>query len=434
MAAELIVVGLSHRTAPLAVRERLAFPQTDYEQALAKLCELPNVGEAVLVSTCNRVEVYALARAGESGLAEVRSFLSAARGVDAETLAKHLYEHAGEGAVQHVFRVASALDSMVIGEPQILGQVKDAYGAAVRAGTAGPMMARFLERAFGVAKRVRSETKIAEGAASVSSVAVDLAQSIFGDLGGRIVLVVGAGKMAGLAAQRLRSAGAAEVLVTNRTFEHAQELAREVDGKARPWEDLDGLLAAADVAITSTGAQQPILTKARMEPVIKRRKQRPLFLIDIAVPRDIEAQVAKLANVFLYDVDDLERVLAENLKLRAKEAEAAEKIVAHEVRQFAEWLRSQAVVPTIKELRARAEAIVLAELERTLPALDERSHQKVTAMAHAIANKLLHAPLSAMRQDDQLANAARKLFDLEKTEAPAEPQVSEAPAASKGRT
>ena len=432
--ADLIVVGLSHRTAPLAVREKLAFPQNEYEQALGKLCELPHVGEAVLVSTCNRVEVYALARAGESGLAEVRSFLGAARGMDPEMLAKHLYEHAGEGAVKHVFRVASALDSMVIGEPQILGQVKEAYGAAVRAGTAGPMMARFLERAFGVAKRVRSETKIAEGAASVSSVAVDLAQTIFGDLGGRIVLVIGAGKMAGLAAQRLRSAGAAEVLVTNRTFERAQELAREVDGKARPWEDLDGMLAAADVAITSTGAQEAILTKARMEPVIKRRKQRPLFLIDIAVPRDVEPSVAKLANVFLYDVDDLERVLAQNLELRAKEAEAAEKIIAHEVRQFGEWLRSQAVVPMIKELRARAEAIVLAELERTLPALDERSHAKVTAMAHAIANKLLHAPLSAIRQDDELANAARKLFDLEKTEGTAQAPVSEAPAVGKGRT
>jgi glutamyl-tRNA reductase len=431
---ELIVVGLSHHTAPLAVRERLAFPNDEYERALAQLCELPHVGEAVLISTCNRVEVYALARASESGLAEVRSFLGTARNMDAETLARHLYEHAGEAAVKHVFRVASALDSMVIGEPQILGQVKEAYGAAVRAGTAGPTMARFLEKAFGVAKRVRSETKIAEGAASVSSVAVDLAHTIFGDLGGRIVLVVGAGKMAGLAAQRLRSAGAAEVLVTNRTFERAQELAREVDGKARPWEDLDGMLAAADVAITSTGAQQPILTRARMEPVVKRRKQRPLFLIDIAVPRDIEPAVSKLANVFLYDVDDLERVLAENLKLRAKEAEAAERIVTHEVTTFVEWLRSQAVVPTIKELRARALAIVQAELERTLPALDERSHAKVTAMANAIANKLLHAPLAAMREDDDLAKAARKLFNLEEAEAPQATPVAEQPAIGKGRS
>src|SRR5262249_38348552 len=261
------------------------------------------------------------------------------------------------------------------------------------------------------------------GAASVSSVAVDLAQSIFGELGGRIVLLVGAGKMGGLAARRLRAAGAAEVLVVNRTHERALELAREVDGKARPWDDLEGLLAVVDVAITSTGASEPILSAARMAQVVKRRKHRPLFLIDIAVPRDVDAQAAKLEGVFLYDVDDLERVVADNLAGRRKEAEAAERIVSEEVRLFGAWLRAQGVTPTIKELRAHAEAIVRAELERTLPALDERSHAKVQAMANAIVNKLLHAPLLALRHDEALTAAVRKLFDLagEKEPAPEQP-------------
>src|SRR5262249_3811836 len=295
-----------------------------------QLVDLPHVEEALLISTCNRVEVYAAARAPESGLAELRSFLGSARSVDGEALARSLYEHAGEAAVRHVFRVACALDSMVIGEPQTLGQVKEAYGAAVRVGTARSWLCRCLERAFTVAKRVRSETRIAEGAASVSSVAVDLAQSIFGELGGRIVLLVGAGKMGGLAARRLRAAGAAEVLVVNRTHERALELAREVDGKARPWDDLEGLLAVVDVAITSTGASEPILSAARMAQVVKRRKHRPLFLIDIAVPRDVDAQAAKLEGVFLYDVDDLERVVADNLAARRKEAEAADRIGSEE--------------------------------------------------------------------------------------------------------
>jgi glutamyl-tRNA reductase len=423
----LVVVGLSHRTAPLAVRERLAFGQADVDGALQQLAALPHVGEALLVSTCNRVEVYASCGAAEPALAELRSFLGAARSVEAELLSRHLYEHAGEDAIRHVFRVASALDSMVVGEPQILGQLKEAYGAAARVGTSGGHLARTIERAFSVAKRVRSETRIAEGAASVSTVAVDLARSIFGELAGRIVLVVGAGKMAGLAAQRLRTAGAAEVLVTGRTFERAAELAREVDGKARPWEDLDGLLALADVAITSTGSPEPILTAERMAALVRKRRHRPLFLIDIAVPRDVASAVGDLDNVFLYDVDDLERVVANNLRARAKEAEAAERIVAEEVRQFVEWLRVQGVVPTIKQLRARAEQIVAEELERTLPALDERARARVSAMANAIANKILHAPLAAVRKDDALAAAARRLFELGDDEAGgAAPTVAEA--------
>jgi glutamyl-tRNA reductase len=409
---ELVVLGLSHHTAPLAMRERLAFAQGEIEAALQRFTELGNVGEVALLSTCNRVEVYAVARSRDVAVAELRSHLSKERNLDAETLSAHLYEHAGDEAVRHLFRVASALDSMVVGEPQILGQLKEAYGAAMKAGTAGAWLGRCLERAFAVAKRVRTETKIAQGAASVSSVAVDLAKSIFGDLKGKIVLLVGSGKMAGLAAQRLRSAGAAEVLVTGRTFDKAAELAREVDGKARPWEDLDGLLQAADVAITSTASPTPVLQKDRMAQVVKRRRHRPLFLIDIAVPRDVEPSVGKLDNVFLYDIDDLERALAENLRARQGEAEQGERIVAEEVVQFRAWLRSQGVVPTIKDLRAHAARIVQAELERTLPAVDAQSHAKVTAMANAIANKLLHAPLAAIRADEALMPAARRLFDL----------------------
>lgn len=431
---ELIVVGLSYRTAPLDIREKLAFAEAELEAALKDVTALPSVGEAVILSTCNRVEVYAAASApGASG--DVKRFLASSRGVSEAVLTPHVYERAGTAAVQHVFRVASSLDSLVIGESQILGQLKGAWGAASQVGAVGPVLGRCLERAFGVAKRVRSETAIARGAANVSTVAVELAKNIFGSLSGKIVLVVGAGKMSDLAARHLRKDGAAEILVTNRSPARAEELARKVDGAARPWGDLEHLLALADVVVSSTGSREPIIDRALMKRVIKARRHRPIFLIDIAVPRDVESAVGKLDNVYLYDIDDLERVVADNRAGRMKEATAAERIVEHEVGQFGGWLKSQGVVPTIKELRARFHEIATAEAERTVAALggklDERGQEAVRKLAEGIVNKLLHQPLMALKQgDEETVATARRLFALEGGE---DDDEQAPPAAREGR-
>jgi glutamyl-tRNA reductase len=378
------------------------------------------VREGLIVSTCNRVE--ALAGVESPGaLAAIRHFLAETRGVDAELFAAHAYELAGLEAVRHIFRVASSLDSMVVGEPQILGQVKDAFGAAQHAGTLGTLLDRCLTRAFAVAKKVRTETRIAAGAASVSSVAVDLAERIFGKLDGRLVLVIGAGEMADLAARHLHAAGCADILCVNRTYERAVELAARVEGQARRWEDLDGLLATVDIVISSTGATEPILGVDRVARVMKARRWRSLFLIDIAVPRDIEGRVGDLDNVYRFDIDDLEKVVAENMKERQKEATRAEKIVEAEAVDFLAWLRSQGVVPVIKQLRERFTQVARGEAERTiaaLPSLGERERRSVQAMADAIVNKLLHPTLTALKREgageggEELVEATRRLFAL----------------------
>lgn len=427
---KVVAIGLSHHTAPLALRERLCYPTNEVGAALEQIVRLPHVEEAVLLSTCNRVEVYAASAEPEAALAELRSYLGASRHLESERLSAHLYEHDGLAAVHHLFRVTSALDSLVVGESQILGQIKDAYGTAARVGTVGAWLGRLVERAFSVAKRIRTETKIAEGSASVSAAAVDLAQSIFGNLSGHTLLLIGTGKMSTLAARHLREAGTGQILVTGRTLESATSLAAQVDGKAHPMADLDRLLVAADVVITSTASPSPILGKPLMTQIIKQRRHRPLFLVDIAMPRDIDPQVAELPNVFLYNLDDLQSVVSENMRSRRQEAQLAERIVESEVHQFSTWLSSQAAVPTIKALRAYATQIVEHELARTLPALDPAAHDKVRAMASAIANKLLHAPISALRQDGTLTAIVEKLYPLAPAELIAGKASGELPAMS----
>jgi glutamyl-tRNA reductase len=411
MPPDLLVVGLSYRTATLDVRERVAFAAEAIEPALRELNEHPAIGEAVLLSTCNRVEVYAAASDASPAAEALQGFFH----LDA----KHLYTHVGPAAVKHVFRVAASLDSQVLGEPQILGQLKDAYSVATKAGCVGPLLGRCLERAFGVAKRVRTETAIARGAANVSSVSVDLAKSVFGELDGRSLLVVGAGKMSALAARHLMDDGASELVVTNRSPARAEELAREVGGTAAPFDDLPRLLAHADLVVTSTGAREPIITKALLKATMKARRHKPLFVVDIAVPRDVEPEAGKLDGVYLFDIDDLERVAGQNRREREKEAQAAERIVEAETAQFLAWLRSQGVVPTIKELRERFQGVAAAEAEKTVSALggklDAASAEQIRRMADAIVNKLLHTPSMALKQgseDEALLAAARRLFAL----------------------
>ena len=417
--ARLCVVGLSHKTAPIEVRERAAFPEDELKPALLQLTSLGGVGEAMIVSTCNRVELYTGVDSPDAVQA-LRRFLVDGRGLP-ERVHAHLYAHDGEAAVRHLFRVAASLDSMVVGESQILGQVKEAYHAALEAGTIGAVLGRALPRAFATAKRVRTETEVARSSASVASAAVDLAAQIFGELEGRQVLVVGAGKMGDLSARHLKAAGIGALHVVNRTLQRAEELAQRLGGTAAPWDDLDKLLARVDIVLCSTGAAEPVLRKDRIARVMKARKGRWLFLIDIAVPRDVEPDVGKIENVYLYDVDTLEEVVAQNRAGRLDEAAEAELILEDELKKFQALELSLGVVPTIKLLRARFLEVAQAEAERTLASLSqlsERDRQSIKRLAEGLVNKLLHTPLTVLKKeaqanpDSELAQTVRLLFDL----------------------
>ena len=418
--SELFVVGISWRTAPVAVREKLAFRDEEIADTLRALTAAHPVAEALLVSTCNRVEVYGVARAGADATGPVRRFLAEQRGLATTELADAIYDHRGAEAVRHVFRVASSLDSLVLGEAQILGQLKAAYSAAGGAGTSGPVLGRCLERAFGAAKRVRTETAIARGAANISTVAVDLARHVFSELTGKRVLVVGAGKMSRLAARHLYASGADQIVVTNRSPAKAEALAAEIDGLAKPWDELPALLAQADVVISSTGAREPILTVPLFKKVAKARRWKPIVVIDIAVPRDADPRIAELDGVFVYDIDDLEKVVAANLAGRAKAADQAGRIVEHEASQFEHWLRTQGVVPTIKALRERFAQVAEGELQKTLEGLQRREHtpaqqrEAIQRLVQLVVNKLLHAPTTALREStvDEAALRAEVLCEL----------------------
>ncbi len=426
MPSELFVVGLNWRTAPVSVREKLAFHDEELEACLTALVSQELLEEVVILSTCNRVEIYGCtsksspASAVSQATSQVRAFFGQSRSYPAEKLADVLYEHQERDAVRHIFQVAAALDSMVVGESQILGQLKAAYGAASQYNTIGVMLGRCMERAFGVAKRVRTETGISRGAANVSSVAVELAKRVFGDLSGKNVLVVGAGKMSALAARHLRADGAAQICVTNRSPAKAEALAEEIDGIARPWEELEHEISKADVIITSTGAREPVLTKKLMKRAMKMRRYKSCFVMDIAVPRDVEVAVGKIEGVYLFDMDDLERLVAENLKERSREAEAASALVESEVIGFDTWMRQQQVVPTIRALREHFHDVAMAEVDRSLAGIQKtqdpaQQEEMVRRLGRSIANKLLHTPMNALKQDGEvelLAKATHQLFSL----------------------
>ncbi len=423
-AGELFVVGLSWRTAKVDVREKLAFREDELPDTLrAMTAELP-VAEALLISTCNRVEVYGVGKAGADAATVVRQFLIEQRRVKPGDVAEALYARTGPQAIRHVFSVASSLDSLVVGEAQILGQLKAAYGIAGKAGTTGPVLGRALERAFGVAKRVRTETPIARGSANVSSVAVELASRVFGNLSGKNVLVVGAGKMSTLAARHLYSEGAQKIVVTNRSPEKAEALAAEIEGTAKPFAELEQLLADADVVISSTGAREPILTKSLFKKVTKARRWKPMIVIDIAVPRDADPAINDLEGVYLYDIDALDKVVQANLAERAKAAEHASKIVEHEAGQFEQWLRTQGVVPTIKALRDHFAHVADAEVHKALDQLAKKDltrdqqRELLQRTVQLVVNKLLHTPTTALRAagaDEAMVRAAIvcELFGLE---------------------
>jgi glutamyl-tRNA reductase len=413
------VLGLSHKTAPIEVRERVAFAEDQLAASLLELTALPGVAEAMIVSTCNRVEVYAAVE-GVDALAGMQRYLMDARQLPPSTKA-HLYLHEGEPALRHLFRVTASLDSMVVGESQILGQVKQAYAIAVEAGTVGSVLQRALPRAFSLAKRVRTETDVARNSASIASAAVDLARQIFGELKGKHVLVVGAGKMGDLSARHLQGAGIGSLTVVNRTEARAVALAEKLGGTAASWNDLDKLLQKVDIVVCSTGANEPVILADRVKRVMHARRGRWLFFIDIAVPRDVDTAVGDVENVYLYDVDALENIVAQARAARQREANEAEEMVADELKRYVEHEVSLGVVPTIKLLRGRFLEVAQAEVARTLPrlaALGERDRAAVQAMAEAIVNKLLHVPLTKLKAearinpDSELAAQVRGLFDL----------------------
>ena len=419
----LAVGGLSHHSAPIDVREQAAFTVVEIESATRRAADLSGSGEALIVSTCNRVEIYLAAGGTDAAASDharqvVEGLLAEVRRLDPSTLRPYLYSHGGEAAVRHLFRVASSLDSLVVGEPQILGQVKEAWQVANRAGTVGELLARALPRAFATAKRVRTETEVARSSASVASAAVELARHIFGDLAGKEVLVVGAGKMGDLAARHLVAAGAGPLLVVNRTHAGAQALAERIGGVAHPWESLQPLLGVADIVLCSTGAQEPVIRREMAQRAMKTRRGRWLCFIDIAVPRDVEASVGDLENVYLYDVDALSGMVDDHLSDRKRAAEVAELIVLEEVARHLSAERSLGVVPTIKALRERFADVARAEAVRTLGKLSgvsEGDRKEIERLAEAIINKLLHAPLTALKRDPEsgaLASAVRTLFGL----------------------
>jgi len=418
---EIGLIGISHRTAPLEVRERFSFGPEELKGALRELVQSPRVKEGVILSTCNRVEVYSALENPQGGREEVEAFLSRSRGVPREAFAPFLYAKFGEEAVGHLFRVASSLDSMVVGEPQILGQIKEAYTLATEAEAVGFLLHRLFQRAFFVAKRVRTETGIGDRAISVSFVAVELAKKIFGELQGKAVLVVGAGEMCELAAKHLRSAGADRIKVTNRTWQRAVELAEKVGGEPVPFEDLKAVLPEVDIVLSSTGASEYIIRKGDVAWALRERRRRPIFFIDIAVPRDVDPEVNDLTDAYLYDIDDLQEVAELNVRDRLKEAERAEAIVKEEVEKFCRWYNTLEAVPTIVALRGWAEGIRRAELDKSLRSLDlpPRQRDEVEALTEAIVNKLLHHPIrflkesSARGEAEPYVDLVRRLFGLE---------------------
>jgi glutamyl-tRNA reductase len=425
-----VVIGLSHKTAPVDVRERFASGNDVLPEILARITSRPQIDEAMFLSTCNRVEVIALARAAGSHEEAVEGASYAIRealrehigAASVEELRDYLYERSGEEAVRHVFRVAASLDSMVLGEPQILGQVKDAYDAAVAAGALRSHLSRCVSRSFTVAKRIRTETQLGAGTVSISSVAVDLAKRIFGDLTKHTVLLVGAGEMAEAAAKTL-AAQARAIRICNRSFERAAALASHFGASAAPFEQLESELLVSDVVVASTSSKTFVITKELVKRVMKQRKGRTLFFIDIAVPRNVDPSIHdSIDNAYVYNVDDLEHEVAENMKARQKEVASAEKIVDDELAQWLSWARGLNVNPTIVALRAKTRGVLAAELERSLGSrlkhLGEADRAALQQMIESATNKLLHSPTTRLKaaagasDGNDLVRAAQHLFDL----------------------
>jgi glutamyl-tRNA reductase len=417
----LFVAGLNHRTAPVEVREQLALEDDKLREVLRELLGTGVLEEAVILSTCNRVEVYGVAPVPGPARAATFRHLARQRGVDLAAVEACLYTHLDQDAVRHAFRVAASLDSMIVGEPQILGQVKDAFALAQACEAVGPTLHALFTQAFAVGKKVRTETEIGRHAVSVSFAAVELARKIFDDLAGRAVLLVGAGEMGEAAARHLLEQGAFPIYVANRTWARAQDLARALAATAVPFEELTATLGVVDIVVTSAAAVEPVVTREQVARAMSARGGRALFFIDIGVPRNVDPQVEALDGVYCYDIDDLRQVVDANLRQRQREAQRAEALVEREVGRFMARLADADVIPTIVSLRERLEAIRVGEVRRTLSRLRDPSpetREAIEALSTAIVNKILHAPITKLRESSRAGRGrswtelVRELFGL----------------------
>jgi glutamyl-tRNA reductase len=430
--SQIVLIGVNHKTAPIELRERIAISRDELADVTRALAAQPGVSECMIVSTCNRVEMLAAVESPETDLTE---FLNHHFALDPAVLAPHVYEHRDQLAVRHLFRVAASLDSMVVGEPQILGQVKEAFATARAAGTVSGQLEHLLQSAFAAAKRVRTETAIGSNSVSIASVAVELARKIFGSLQGRTVFLVGAGKMSELAARHLVQQGAGAILVTNRTLERARQLAEPFNGRVIPFEQLHETATEADIVISSTGAPHPIFRKEHGQQFMHRRRNRPMFFIDIAVPRDVDPAMNKVEGIFVYDIDDLQAVAASHIAERQTQAGDAEALINAEVERFHQRRRAVNVAPAIVSLQHQAEEIRQNELKRMhakLGVLSAEQLAAVEALTRGLVNKFLHPPMQALKQaarenDSTRVDALCEAWSLPAVAEPAEKQA-EAPA------
>jgi len=415
-------IGLNHKTAPVELRERLAVPESEIADILHHCVADPSIREAALLSTCNRVEITVVTHDPDAAIAMVHEWFAHKAGMERESVSAHLYYHTAEAAVRHLFSVASGLDSLVLGEPQILGQVKLSYEHALAAGTAGHVLHRLYQSAFSAAKRARSETNIGRQSVNISSCAVELARHIFGDLAGKTVLLMGAGEMAELAARHLRSNGCSDILVANRTLKRAESLAAEFKGHALTMEQLPDYLDAADIVLSSTGASIFVLLPNIVEAAMKKRHNRPMFLVDIAVPRDIDPRVADIDDVYLYDIDDLQQVVQGNVEHRQEEAELARKILDEEETAFLSWLKSLESVPLIRSIQLQMEQHRKEEVEKALRYMKDFEPVQLEAVerfSKALMKRYMHPTLRTLKtlpddiEGDLLMGAATLLFNLD---------------------
>ena len=419
---DIVLLGLNHKTAPVELRENLAFSKDETSAALKAFQESPAISEAILISTCNRVEILMATEDKSNAMDAVKLLLSEFKKIPVTEFENALYIHDGDDAVRHIFRVASSLDSMVVGEPQILGQIKDAYQTATLKKTSGVLLNKLLHRTFFVAKRVRSETGIGDYAVSISYAAIELGRKIFGTLEGKKVLLIGAGEMAELAVEHLIRNRTGDVFIANRTFERGVKLANKFKGKAVRFEEIADCLQLVDIIISSTGSPDYVVTRDQVKGIMRSRRNRPLFFIDIAVPRDIDPEINRLTNSYIYDIDDLKGVIDNNIKSRNKEAIKGERIVDEAVIRFRQWYDNMDVVPTIVALRDKMDNIARSEIKKTLQTLNHLSDddcQAINRMTNAMINKILHDPTILLKRNRSHGDKSvylditRKLFKLD---------------------